>query len=190
MSTRLPRVCALPFVLALLGGAPLCRFSSPSVLATGLLRLTLLAPGIVRMPLSGKHSSELIVPVSWNDTRLPLECFATIPSQWRAMRQLAPRAVPPRLNRGIPLDWSMSESKEPLIRSWEGAMPKAYSVDTRTRVIARVESGASRREAAGHYDVSPSTAVIWVKCFRETGRCAAKPRGGSISPMGEHAEFC
>jgi hypothetical protein len=25
----------------------------------------------------------------------------------------------------------------------------------------------------------PGTAVIWVKCFRETGRCAAKPRGGS-----------
>ncbi len=68
-------------------------------------------------------------------------------------------------------------------------MPKAYSVDMRTRVIARVESGASRREAADHYDVSPSTAVIWVKCFRETGRCAAKPRGGSISPLEEYAEF-
>ena len=67
-------------------------------------------------------------------------------------------------------------------------MPKAYSADMRTRVIARVESGASRREAADYYDVSPSTAVIWVKCFRETGRCAAKPRGGSISPLEEHAE--
>jgi transposase len=59
----------------------------------------------------------------------------------------------------------------------------------RTRVIGRVESGASRREAAEHYDVSASTAVIWVKCFRETGRCAAKPRGGSVSPLEEHAEF-
>jgi transposase len=59
----------------------------------------------------------------------------------------------------------------------------------RARVIARVESGASRREAAEHYDVSPSTAVIWVKCFRETGRCAAQSRGGSISPLEEHAEF-
>ena len=68
-------------------------------------------------------------------------------------------------------------------------MPKAYSVDMRTRVIARVESGASGREAADHYDVSPSTAVIWVKCFRETGRCAAKRRGGSTSPLEEHAEF-
>ena len=68
-------------------------------------------------------------------------------------------------------------------------MPRGYSADMRTRVIARVESGASRREAAEHYDVSASTAVIWVKCFRETGRCAAKPRGGSTSPLEEHAEF-
>ena len=68
-------------------------------------------------------------------------------------------------------------------------MPRAYSADMRTRVIARVESGASRREAAEHYEVSPSTAVIWVKCFRESGRCAAKPRGGSTSPLEEHAEF-
>ena len=68
-------------------------------------------------------------------------------------------------------------------------MPRAYSSDMRARVIARVESGASRREAAEHYDVSASTAVIWVKCFQETGRCAAKPRGGSSSPLEEHAEF-
>jgi transposase len=68
-------------------------------------------------------------------------------------------------------------------------MPKAYSTDMRARVIARVESGGSRREAAEHYEVSASTAVIWVKCFRETGRCAAKPRGGSVSPLEEQAEF-
>jgi transposase len=68
-------------------------------------------------------------------------------------------------------------------------MPRAYSADMRARVIGRVESGASRREAAEHYEVSASTAVIWVKCFQETGRCAAKPRGGSTSPLEEHAEF-
>jgi transposase len=60
-------------------------------------------------------------------------------------------------------------------------MPTAYSADMRTRVIARVESDASRREAAEHYEVSPSTAVIWVKCFRETRRCTAKPWGESTS---------
>jgi transposase len=68
-------------------------------------------------------------------------------------------------------------------------MPRAYSADMRMRVIARVEGGGSRREAAEHYEVSPSTAVIWVKCYRETGRCAAQPRGGSTSPLEEHAEF-
>jgi transposase len=70
-----------------------------------------------------------------------------------------------------------------------GAMPRAYSADMRERVIGRVESGASRREAAEHYEVSASTAVIWVKCFRETGRCTAKPRGGSTSPLEKHADF-
>jgi len=68
-------------------------------------------------------------------------------------------------------------------------MPKAYSADMRGRVIAEVEGGASRREAAEEFEVSASTAIIWVKCFRETGRCAAKPRGGSISPLEKHADF-
>ena len=31
--------------------------------------------------------------------------------------------------------------------------------------------------------------MIWVKCFRETGRCAAKLRGGSISPLEAQADF-
>ena len=68
-------------------------------------------------------------------------------------------------------------------------MAKAYSADMRQRVIGRVESGASRPEAAEHYEVSPSTAVIWVKSFHETGQCAAKPRGGSTSPLEKHADF-
>src|SRR5215217_5003730 len=68
-------------------------------------------------------------------------------------------------------------------------MPKAYSADMRGRVIAEVEGEASRREAAEEFEVSASTAIIWVKCFRETGRCAAKPRGGSISPLDTHADF-
>jgi hypothetical protein len=50
------------------------------------------------------------------------------------------------------------------------------------------ESGASRREAAERYEVSASTAVSWVKYFRETGRYAAKPRGGSTSPLEKHAD--
>jgi transposase len=68
-------------------------------------------------------------------------------------------------------------------------MPRAYSADIRERVIAEVERGASRRAAAEEFEISASTAIIWVKCFRQTGRCAAKPRGGSISPLEKHADF-
>jgi transposase len=68
-------------------------------------------------------------------------------------------------------------------------MPKAYSEDIRMRVIARVEGGASRRDAAEQLDISPSAAVKWVKCFHETGSRAAKPRGGSTSPLEVHAPW-
>lgn len=68
-------------------------------------------------------------------------------------------------------------------------MPRAYSRDMRERVIAEVAGGASRREAAEELEISASAAITWVKCFLETGRCAAKPRGGSVSPLEEHAEF-
>src|SRR3972149_6667900 len=68
-------------------------------------------------------------------------------------------------------------------------MPKAYSADMRARVLGRVESGASRREAAEQYEISASSAITWVKCFEETGRCVAKPRGGSTSALEAHAEF-
>src|SRR3974390_52917 len=59
----------------------------------------------------------------------------------------------------------------------------------RERVITEVESGVWRREAAEEFEVSASTAIIWVKCFRETGRCIPKPRGGSISALEKHADF-
>src|SRR5258708_35186605 len=68
-------------------------------------------------------------------------------------------------------------------------MPKPYSVDLRARVIEDVETGASRREAAERYGISPSVVVIWVQRWEETGSVAAKPSGGSTSPLEEHAEF-
>src|SRR5262245_16790194 len=71
----------------------------------------------------------------------------------------------------------------------ERAMPKPYSVDLRARVIEEVETGASRREAAERYGISPSVVVIWVQRFEGTGSVAAKPGGGSISPLEKHAEF-
>ncbi len=84
--------------------------------------------------------------------------------------------VPAPIESGIPAGLWMRESIDIDSLLGGGTMPKAYSADMRARVIGRVEGGGSRREAAEHYDVSPSTAVIWVKCFHETGRCAAKPR--------------
>ena len=68
-------------------------------------------------------------------------------------------------------------------------MPKPYSIDLRGRVAEEVESGASRREAAERYGLSPSVVVIWVQRFEETGSIAAKPSGGSTSPLERHAEF-
>lgn len=68
-------------------------------------------------------------------------------------------------------------------------MPKPYSIDLRGRVIEEVETGASRREAAERYGLSPSVVVIWMQRFEETGSVAAKPSGGSTSPLEKHVEF-
>ena len=56
-----------------------------------------------------------------------------------------------------------------MIRFWERVMPTPYSVDLHARVIEDVETGASRREAAERYGISPSVVVIWVQRFEETG---------------------
>ena len=71
----------------------------------------------------------------------------------------------------------------------EGTMPAAYSADIRGRVLASVESGSSRREAAEEFDVSASSAIKWVAAYRTTGSCAAKPRGGSTSPLEKYTIF-
>ena len=66
-------------------------------------------------------------------------------------------------------------------------MPKACSQDLRGRVIDAVEEGASRREAAEHFDVSAASAVRWFQSWRSEGRRTPKPRGGSRSPLEDHA---
>ena len=76
-----------------------------------------------------------------------------------------------------------------MIRHWEGNDAGGLLADIRGRVIARVESGSSRREAAEQFEVSPSSAIKWVAFYRASGSCAAKPRGGSTSPLEAHAEF-
>ena len=55
-------------------------------------------------------------------------------------------------------------------------MTKPLSQDLRTRVVAAVKSGLSRREAAEHFAIDPSTAVKWLRLWTDTG--AVEPRLG------------
>ena len=66
-------------------------------------------------------------------------------------------------------------------------MPKPCSLELRERVVDAVESGASRREAADWFEVSPSSAIKWMQRRQATGSIAPKPSGGSISPVEAHA---
>jgi transposase len=68
-------------------------------------------------------------------------------------------------------------------------MPKPYSMDLRQRVIESIAAGASRREAAEHYGISPSIAVLWAQRWNATGSIEARPTGGSVSPLEDHAAF-
>jgi transposase len=65
-------------------------------------------------------------------------------------------------------------------------MPKSYSEDLRERVIQVVEAGATRHAAAVQFRVSVSSAIRWVQRWRASGEIAAKPRGGSDSPLEDH----
>ena len=67
-------------------------------------------------------------------------------------------------------------------------MPKCYSSDLRERVIDAVAEGATRREAAERFEVSVSSAVRWHQHWREDGRIAAKPLGGSRSALDDYVE--
>ena len=68
-------------------------------------------------------------------------------------------------------------------------MQKPCSLELRERVVGAVESGASRREAADWFEVSPSSAIKWMQRRRATGSYAPKPSGGTISPLEAHAAF-
>jgi transposase len=69
------------------------------------------------------------------------------------------------------------------------AMTRAYSHDLRQRVIAAVEGGASRREAAERFEISVSSAIRWLERWTATGCAAAEPQGGSRSPLEDHASW-
>jgi len=95
--------------------------------------------------------------------------------------------IPPTSNRGIPKGRRMSESGV-LDSFWKDCgMAKPYSDDLRARAIAIVEGGASRHEVAGLFEVSPSSVINWLRRWRDDGSSAAKPSGGSVSPLEKHA---
>jgi transposase len=68
-------------------------------------------------------------------------------------------------------------------------MGKPYSVDLRRRVVAAIEAGISRNQAARQFGVAISTAIGWMQRVEQTGSIAPGQMGGhkpkAIS--GEHA---
>jgi transposase len=57
-------------------------------------------------------------------------------------------------------------------------MTKPLSNDLRVRLIEAVASGVSRRAAADRFGVAASTAVKWMRRWRDTGSSAPRPQGG------------
>jgi putative transposase len=70
-------------------------------------------------------------------------------------------------------------------------MGKPYSVDLRKRVVAAIEGGMSRNQAARQFGVAISTAIGWMQRVEQTGSVAPGQMGGhkpkAIS--GEHATW-
>ncbi len=57
-------------------------------------------------------------------------------------------------------------------------MGYGHSLDLRRRIIEAVSSGASAREAARRFDVSPSSAIKLLRRWRDTGSYAPGQIGG------------
>ncbi len=70
-------------------------------------------------------------------------------------------------------------------------MGMSLSDDLRVRVVEAVESGASRRQAAARFGVSISSAIRWVRRWRDQGEIRARPQGGDrrSGRIEAHAEF-
>lgn len=66
-------------------------------------------------------------------------------------------------------------------------MGAAHSEDLRSRVVAEVAAGSSRRKAAARFKVSAASAVRWAALEAQTGSVSARRRGGeSRSPLEVH----
>ncbi len=57
-------------------------------------------------------------------------------------------------------------------------MGKPISVDLRSRVVAAIANGLSRRMAAAQFSVSASSAIRWHKNWCNNGDVLPKPQGG------------
>ena len=57
-------------------------------------------------------------------------------------------------------------------------MAKSLSVDLRERVIAVIDGGVSRRQAAARFGVSVSSAIRWHTLARRSGDATPKRQGG------------
>ena len=57
-------------------------------------------------------------------------------------------------------------------------MAYAHSLDLRRRIISAVSAGASAREAARRFDVSPSSAIKLIRRWLDTGSYEPRRVGG------------
>jgi transposase len=64
-------------------------------------------------------------------------------------------------------------------------MTKSISEDLRSRVIATIEGGLSRRAAAARFGVAAASAMRWVREWRETGSTRAVRQGGDMWSRGK-----
>lgn len=74
-----------------------------------------------------------------------------------------------------------------MIRFPFGGVMMAYSEDLRIRLVRKVASGMSRRQAAVHFDVSPSSAVRFARRYEDEGTVAVTPhppRKRRLDPYG------
>lgn len=70
-------------------------------------------------------------------------------------------------------------------------MAEPLSVDLRERVVAAIEGGMSRRQAAAHFRVGVSSAIRWMSRAQNTGDVRPKPMGGDhrSAPIEAQAPF-
>lgn len=57
-------------------------------------------------------------------------------------------------------------------------MATALSMDLRLRVLAAIEAGASCRQAAARFGISPASAIRWAQLQRRQGDVCPRPQGG------------